>query len=92
MEIEKMDVGKMETELKHWGVKLDDLVSKAERVGDDVNTEYHKRINYLRAKHSAAQLRLNELKTSGGEKWETVKTGFESAWNELELAFKKLKD
>ena len=90
MEIDKKNVGKMETQLKHWGSKLDDIVAKAETAGAEVKTEYHKHIDDLKAKHKAAQLRLNELKTSGGEKWETVKSGFESAWNELDLAFKKL--
>ena len=92
MEINKTDVGKMETQLKHWGAKLDDNVAKTETAGTDAKTEYHKQIDDLKKKHKAAQIRLNELKTAGGEKWETVKTGVESAWNELELAFKKLKD
>jgi len=36
-----------------------------------------------------AQAKLDEVKTAGSEKWETLKAGVESAWNDLEIAFKK---
>jgi hypothetical protein len=32
------------------------------------------------------------LKTAGAEKWDTLKTGMETAWSDLEAAFKKMKN
>jgi thiamine monophosphate kinase len=49
-------------------------------------------IDDLKTKYQAAQTKLAELKAAGGEKWEVLKTGVESAWSELEAAFKKLKN
>jgi len=54
--------------------------------------ERRKRIDDLKAKYQAAQSKLAELKAASGEKWGVLKTGVESAWNELEAAFKKLKN
>jgi peptidoglycan hydrolase CwlO-like protein len=92
MEKTQADVGKLETQLKQWGAKLDELVAKADRAGTTARIDNRKRIDDLKAKVQAAQSKLDEVKTAGREKWETLKTGVESAWAELELAFKKLKN
>jgi uncharacterized coiled-coil DUF342 family protein len=84
------NVGKMETQLKKWGAKLDELIAKADEAGAEAKVDYRKRIDDLKAKHHAATIKLDELKAAGSEKWETFKGGIESAWGELETAFKKL--
>ncbi len=83
-------VGKMEHQLAQWGEQLDELKAKATKVGGDVKADYHKHIDDLKAKHEVARSKLEELRTASGEKWDTVKAGAESVWNELEAAFKKL--
>ncbi len=83
-------VGKLETELKQWGAKLDELVAKSEKADAAAKAEYHKGLDDLRAKYQVAQARLAEVRAAGSEKWETFKEGLESAWSELEGAFKKL--
>jgi hypothetical protein len=83
-------IGKMETQLKQWGAKLDDMVAVAEEAGAEAKLDYRKRIDYLKSKHQAAQLKLDELRAVGSDKWETLKAGIESAWNEVEGAFEKL--
>ena len=92
MEKTEEHVGKLETQLKHWGAKLDEFVAKADRAGTAARIDNRKRIDDLKAKCQAAQAKLDEVKTAGSEKWETLKTGVESAWAELELAFKELKN
>jgi septation ring formation regulator EzrA len=82
----------METQLKQWGARLDEIVAKVEKAGTAVKADHRKRVDDLKAKYQAAQSRLAEVKAAGGEKWETLKTGVESAWSELEAAFKKLKN
>lgn len=84
------NVGRMETQLKQWGAKLDELIAKADEAGTAAKIDYRKRIDDLKAKHLAATAKLDELKVAGSEKWETFKSGIESAWGELETAFKKL--
>ena len=84
-------VGKMEAQLRQWGAKLDELVAKAEKAGAAVKIDQRKRIDDLKAKYRVAQSKLCELKAAGSEKWATLKTGVESAWKDLEAAFKKMK-
>ena len=92
MEKTEDNVGKLETQLKQWGARLDELVAKADRAGTAARIDNRKRIDDLKAKVHAAQAKLDEVKTADSEKWETLKTGVESAWSDLELAFKKLKN
>ena len=92
MERTEEHVGKLETQLKQWGAKLDEFVAKADKAGTMARIDNRKRIDDLKAKVHAAQAKLDEVKAAGSEKWDTLKTGVESAWNELELAFKKLKN
>jgi chromosome segregation ATPase len=90
MKVTQANVGKMETQLQQWGAKLDELVAQAEEAGTEAKLDYRERIDALKAKHQLARSQLDELKATGNEKWETLKTGLEGAWNELEDAFKKL--
>jgi peptidoglycan hydrolase CwlO-like protein len=90
METAEAHVGKMETQLKQWGAKLDDMLAKAEEVGAEAKVDYRKRTDDLKAKYKVAQSKFAEFKAAGSENWATLKTGVESAWTELEGAFKKL--
>lgn len=84
--------GKREAQLRRWGARLDQIVAKAEKVGIEVNAAKRQHLDEARTKYQAAQSKLNEYKAAGSEKWETFKTGLETAWSDLETAFKKLKD
>jgi hypothetical protein len=85
------NIGKRETQLRQWGARLDQVVAKAEKVGAEVNAAKRQRVDEVRTKYQAAQSKLDECKAAGSEKWETFKTGLETAWSDLETAFKKLK-
>ena len=86
------NLGKLETQLKQWGAKLDEFVAKADRAGTAARIDNRKRIDELQAKVRVAQAKLDEVKTAGSEKWETLKAGLESAWKDLEVAFNKLRN
>ena len=90
MEKTQENVGKLESQLKQWGARLDEFVAKTDKAGTTARIDNRKRIDDLRAKYQAAESKLDEVRTAGSEKWETLKTGVESAWNELEVAFRKL--
>jgi phage shock protein A len=84
-------MGKLEERLRHWGAKLDEVVSKVDEVDSEAKVELRKRIDEFRAKHQAAQAKLAEYKAAGSEKWDDFKAGIESSWSELEDAFRELK-
>jgi chromosome segregation ATPase len=90
MKKQKAQVGKVEAQLRQWGARIDELITKAEKAGEEAKIDYRKHIDELKAKHESAQARLEELKSAGSEKWEIIKTGVEGACKELESAFKKL--
>jgi uncharacterized protein YaaN involved in tellurite resistance len=90
MEKTQENVGKLESQLKQWGARLDEFVAKTDKAGTTARIDNRKRIDDLRAKYQAAESKLDEVRTAGSEKWETLKTGVERAWNELDVAFKKL--
>ena len=85
------NVGKMEAQLKQWGAKLDDLVAKADDAGAEAKADYHRLVDDLKAKYQVAQSKLDELKAAGSDRAASFKHGMESAWNEVEAAFKKLR-
>ena len=89
-ELMETNVGRMEAQLAQWGAKLDELLAKTEKAGEEAKADYHKRLDDLKLKYQAAQLKFAESKAAGSDKWETFKTGVEKAWNDLEVAFKKI--
>ena len=90
METVEAHVGKMEAELKSWGAKLDALVAKADAAGTEAKIDYRKRLDDVTERYKAAQSKLHKLQAAGSGKWETFRTDIESAWSDLETAFKKL--
>lgn len=92
MKIVKENIEKMESQLLQWDAKLDELIAKAELVRAEAKSDYREHIEELKAKHRTVKAKIDELKATSTDKWEIVKTGIESAWIELEEAFKKLKD
>jgi hypothetical protein len=83
-------VQEMESQLKRWGAKLDELVAKVDEVGAEVKRDYRQRLDDLRSRHQVAQSKLAALKAAGFEKWEIFRAGLESTLGELEASFKKL--
>jgi len=90
MKTKKAHVGKIESQLKRWGAKLDELVAKAGEAGAEIKVEYQQHLDDLKAKHSVVQAKLAALKTASGAEWETIKAGLDSADHELEAAFQKV--
>ncbi len=91
-DIETMEahVGKMEKKFQQWGAKFDEIISRTQDVGMDARGDWHDRIDELKVKRAEAQLKFDELKAAGSEKWVSFRAGLERAWNEFETAVKKL--
>ncbi len=87
MQTVEAHVGRMERELKRWAAKLGELRSTG---GSEHNIDYQKRLDEMEAKYDAAEVKVDEAKAAGGARWESFMSGIDSAWNELEAAFRKL--
>ncbi|MDP3273570.1 MAG: coiled coil domain-containing protein [Deltaproteobacteria bacterium] len=90
METKEVQIGTMEKQLAHWGEKLDELAAKVTAAGTLAKAEEQVLVAELRVKQLHAQAKLTELKSAGADKWDGFKAGVESAYKELEGAFKSL--
>ena len=90
MQIAEENAGKMEAQLRNWGVKIDKAIARAAAAGTEVRIDYRKGVEDLKAKYQVAQSKFDECKAAGSSKWGIFKTGLEAAWDDLETAFKKL--
>lgn len=81
----------MEMQLKQWGARLNELAAKAKTASVDLQAEQLELVRELRTKRDQVQSKLAELKGTGAETWDAIKTGIEGAYSDLEAEFKKLK-
>ena len=56
---------------------------KADEASASAKTKYQDEIKNLQGKLHEAQNRLQKLKASGGDAWETLRDGSEKAWGDL---------
>jgi hypothetical protein len=91
MDTAGQEVGKIETRLRQLGSKLDKLVAKADVAGNVVTADYRKQIDHIKDKREIVQGKLNAFRAANGQKWDNFKVGVETAWSNLEDAFKALK-
>ena len=90
MQIVAARVARMEADLKSWGARLHKLRLQGHVAGSQPNLDYHKRLDDMEAKCDAAGTKLDELKAAGSTKWEILRSGIETAWSEVEAAFRLL--
>lgn len=90
MEPVESHLGKLETQLRTWGARLDEMVARADAARTPASGDYRKRLDEVKAKYKVAETRFGELRKAGGAKWETFQGGIESAWSDLDIAFRKL--
>jgi len=91
METAGQEVGKIEMHLRQMGSRLDRLVAKADAAGTEAKSDYRKQIDHIRDKHALVTGKLTEFRAANGQKWDSFKDGVETAWRDLDDAFKALK-
>jgi len=80
----------MEARILHLSETLDRLVAKAEANGVEMQGEYIDGIESLRESLESARERIETLRTDGNSDWHEVMSRVESAWEELEDAFRRI--
>ena len=77
-------LGKMEEKLKGWGEEIENLRGKANKLGTEARKKLM--VEELRAKQESARHKLQEMRKTGGEAWEDLRTGAEAALDDLKKA------
>jgi predicted nuclease with TOPRIM domain len=78
---------KLDAQLKEWNAQIALLKAKAENAKADAKVDHYKTIETLESKQDEAKTRLQELRNSGDDAWEDLKTGAENVWTEIKAAF-----
>jgi hypothetical protein len=79
-------LGKMEKKLNVWGKEIETLRGKADRLGAEARKKLQEQVEELRAKQESTRKKLTEMKKTGGEAWEDLRTGAEAALDDLRKA------
>ena len=78
-----------ETRLAEYEQEIDQLQAKAEKLGGDAKAKAEQQLTALRQKQDAVAEKLKELGSAGGNAWEQIKSGIETALEDLGKAYKK---
>ena len=77
---------KIETQLKGFAAKIEELVAKGEKAKEEAKLKYAQQIEALRAKQESVRQKLQGLKEPGGAAWDDLKKGIDSAIGDLKDA------
>ena len=80
---------KVEVKLREWTANITELKAKADGAKADAKIEMHKRLDILRAKQEVALAKFQELKQSGTDKWEEIRTSLDKAMDDLKATWKR---
>jgi hypothetical protein len=79
---------KLETRLKGLGAEIAKLREKGRDLKDEAKANWDRRMGDLETKRDAARAKLAEVGHSSTEAWKDVQKGAQSAWDELDNAFR----
>lgn len=80
---------KLEQQLEGWEAEIAKLREKGGELKDDAKTNWDQKMADLETKRDAARAKLAEVGTSTAEAWKDVQNGAQSAWEELDQAFRE---
>lgn len=79
---------KLETQLNELDAKIAKLREKGGDLKDDAKVKWDQKMSDLEKKREAAHAKLAEVGQSSADAWEDVRKGAQSAWDELDKAFR----
>jgi hypothetical protein len=71
-------LAKLETQLKDWERAVEGLKDRA---------DFHRISEEWKTRRETAMKKLEELRSDTSDRWDVLKMGVESAWDELRTAF-----
>jgi len=88
---EQMQAFREQTEIKlnEYKEEFDQLQAKAEKMGGDAKAKADEQLTALHQKREVVAEKLKELRSSGENAWEQLKSGIDAAMEDLGNAYKK---
>ena len=78
-----------ESKLAEYEKEIDQLQTKAEKLGGDAKAKAEQQLTALRQKYDEVPGKLKALSSSSGNAWEQIKSGIDAAMEDLANAYKK---
>ena len=85
------DIGKMESQLEHWRLKIERLADEKQRAGSPGGYYTLMHIDEMKALHAVARTKLDEFKAGNDLNRARLMTGMMKSLDELGSALKKTK-
>jgi len=85
-------IASVDAQLKALDTRINELGQKTEGLKDDTKVEAEKVLDGLREKRGELAQKLDELKKSGAQSWQELKSGFSAAMTDLEKALEEAKN
>ena len=79
---------KLETRLNELDAEITKLREKGHDLKDDAKANWDRKLAELETKREAAHAKLAEVGHASAEAWKDVQLGAQSAWDELDKAFR----
>jgi F0F1-type ATP synthase membrane subunit b/b' len=79
-----------ESKLAEYEKEIDQLQAKAEKLGGDAKAKAEQQLTALRQKYDEVSEKLKALSSSSGNAWEQIKSGIDTAMEDLANAYKKV--
>jgi hypothetical protein len=79
---------KLDTRLKELDAEIAKLREKGRNLKDNAKANWEQKMADLESKRDAASAKLAEVGRSSAEAWKDVQKGAQSAWDELDKAFR----
>ena len=79
---------KLEAQLNELDAKIAKLREKGRDLKDEAKANWDRKMADLETKRDAARAKLAEVGHSSAEAWKDVRKGAQSAWDELDKAFR----
>ena len=83
---------KIETELKVWSDRIEQLKAKAITVQTDAAATYQEQFNELALRQAEVVQKLQALQQASGDRWEDLTSGVEKTLTALEESFDQVKE
>ncbi len=85
-------IDKMAKQLKDWSSRIDEMETKMAVAKEDLKSGYQNNLRDLKKKRDSVQQKLQELRQSSGEAWETLRDGLDKTWIDFTEAVSSAKD
>ena len=80
-------IEKMESQLKRWRLKIDQLATKTQLAGGQAGFDALMHVDELKALHAIAQSKVDEFRTRPAEERARLKAELKRAYGDLDAAF-----